>query len=672
MVRLTIGAKIGAGFLLSGALLIACGWAGIRVANNLSLTLSEIGGAVRDTENAAAAVMTGVRDELLGVDAILDGREEIGTSTLEGAKAALAEASRHIREGGIVSHERIAAAESSQNQFSAILNRLLETHGQHTNNESNLNRNNTRLRDFMIDVERLASQAELEKGLNEQAQDDSGASDSWAVINAASEARLALLKRLNLYHHIQRTGDSQSLQSEAAQALEDLHYIAEDLGASPIFSTRVRNGPMANQSYAQALNLQIEEHGRFFDAAVGSRQQLKTLHEEYQAAADRVLASYDRLVESIRQNVASRVAESDETASNAVRGVLMAVAFGLLAGIAGWLFSLHAIATPLRHASEQLHQIAAGDGDLNTRLDVRGNDEIADLAGSFNGFTLRLREIVERLRQSVTHLSEAAQNVDAVANQTERKAEQQTGEVGSVAAAVNELAASFAEVSTNTREAAEQASHSDQRTNEALAVMDTTIRAIQSGAGEVVRAAGVLNDLESRSERIGGVLDVIRTISEQTNLLALNAAIEAARAGESGRGFAVVADEVRALARRTNDSIGEIQEMIDQLQKGSRQALEVMESARNLTEGSVAPAHEAGAALNQIGASVRSITDLNHHIARACEEQLSTIAEIERSMASISELAADTADQAGGLNGSTNSLTSVCEELKGIVGMFRA
>src|SRR5690606_14034870 len=92
-------------------------------------------------------------------------------------------------------------------------------------------------------------------------------------------------------------------------------------------------------------------------------------------------------------------------------------------------------------------------------------------------------------------------------------------------------------------------------------------------------AVSVINSLATETTQIESVLEVINTIAEQTNLLALNAAIEAARAGEQGRGFAVVADEVRLLAQRTQKSTEEVQQMIESLQKNSKDAVSVIEQS---------------------------------------------------------------------------------------------
>ena len=59
--------------------------------------------------------------------------------------------------------------------------------------------------------------------------------------------------------------------------------------------------------------------------------------------------------------------------------------------------------------------------------------------------------------------------------------------------------------------------------------------------------------------------------------MALNAAIEAARAGEYGRGFAVVADEVRNLAEQVQQSVNDINTLVDNLTAETREVVESSE-----------------------------------------------------------------------------------------------
>src|SRR5690606_31968978 len=153
---------------------------------------------------------------------------------------------------------------------------------------------------------------------------------------------------------------------------------------------------------------------------------------------------------------------------------------------------------------------------------------------------------------------------------------QQT-ETDQVATAMNEMTATVQEVARNAQQAPDAAHRATNEASAGKRVVSQTIDAIDTLANEVQKAADVIHTLEIDSGNIGGILDVIRGIAEQTNLLALNAAIEAARAGEQGRGFAVVADEVRTLASRTQSSTQEIQQMIEKLQSGARQAVSVME-----------------------------------------------------------------------------------------------
>ena len=141
-----------------------------------------------------------------------------------------------------------------------------------------------------------------------------------------------------------------------------------------------------------------------------------------------------------------------------------------------------------------------------------------------------------------------------------------------VAAAVNQMSATAQEVARNAEQASASTQEADEQGSNAKVVTVEAMCAIDNLAQNVGDATRVINELEAESANIGQVLEVINGIAEQTNLLALNAAIEAARAGEQGRGFAVVADEVRTLARKTQQSTQEIQEMIEKLQDGARSA----------------------------------------------------------------------------------------------------
>ncbi|WP_339489465.1 methyl-accepting chemotaxis protein [Pseudomonas sp. EL_65y_Pfl2_R95] len=350
--------------------------------------------------------------------------------------------------------------------------------------------------------------------------------------------------------------------------------------------------------------------------------------------------------------------------------VVVALVLLVVFGIAGVVLSNNFL-RPLQQIKDNLDDIAAGEGDLTRRLPINGDDELGQLAGSFNRFVEKIHGMVSQMVDVTGQLTGLVGQVTEQAQRSENAMERQRHETDQVATAINEMSAAAQEVAQSAQGAAEAAQKTDTEGQAAKKVVDGSIERIHTLVQDIRNSGVSLDTLQKDVTSIVSVLDVIRSIAEQTNLLALNAAIEAARAGEAGRGFAVVADEVRALASRTQQSTQEIQGMIDRLQKGTQDAVNSMQRSSEAGDATSEQANHAGNSLDAIAQLIGTINAMNAQIASAAEEQTAVAEEINRSVHKIAVAVDSVADETQQGAQTARNLSGLGERLGALVSQFR-
>ncbi|WP_375233965.1 MULTISPECIES: methyl-accepting chemotaxis protein [Pseudomonas syringae group genomosp. 2] len=414
--------------------------------------------------------------------------------------------------------------------------------------------------------------------------------------------------------------------------------------------------PMLQQAIA-GLNGYRAAVGKYRDAQAASKAAL----EKMTTLGVSMLDTSNDLI--IRQNK-SRDADSAKSVTMIAAATALALVLSILAA---WVITRQ-ITTPLQETLEVVERVASGDLSRNLKVDRK--DELGKLQATIQRMTVSLRELVGGIRDGVTQIASAAEELSAVTEQTSAGVNSQKVETDQVATAMHEMTATVQEVARNAEEASEAAVAADRQARDGERVVNEAIAQIERLASAVGNSSEAMGALKQESDKIGSVLDVIKSVAEQTNLLALNAAIEAARAGEAGRGFAVVADEVRSLAQRTQKSTEEIEALIAGLQSGTQQATTVMDSSRELSTSSVELTRRAGGSLESITKTVSAIQAMNQQIAAAAEEQSATAEEINRSIINVRDVSEQTSAASEETAASSVELARLGNHLQLLVSRF--
>lgn len=389
------------------------------------------------------------------------------------------------------------------------------------------------------------------------------------------------------------------------------------------------------------------------------------------AAFEHVRDYIDELQEKRLVEVDEYTQEIDRDLDASAKQLLAIVVVATLVSLLAAFFLPLLVANQVRSISDRIQNIAEGDGDLTIRVPVTTNDELGELSAHVNVFMEKLQRIIASVLQNTNEVSRAAESLLSVSSSSQKAADEQCHAITMVVTAVNELTMAIQEVARNTNNTAQNTKDATEITERGQERIRVAVEHVQSLASRIHETAEFMSKLEGEAKNVTSVIDVIRGVAEQTNLLALNAAIEAARAGEQGRGFAVVADEVRTLASRTQQSTGDIQGMLSQLQSGVQHAVTAMGNSEVMTNDAVTSASDAGESLAGINSAVREIADMTTQIATAAEEQSSVTAEIDRNLVQINTLAMNTAEGASKTATESQRLNQLSIQLRQLVGQFK-
>jgi len=302
--------------------------------------------------------------------------------------------------------------------------------------------------------------------------------------------------------------------------------------------------------------------------------------------------------------------------------------------------------------------------NLTSRIPINDKDIFARSWSSFNELMEKSDNAITKIRDSVSRLIPMSEELTDTYSSNTQKAAMQTEISRSVINAINEVHESNLLVNQSADEITQSARVGMECVNVNQQLMHETLISIDHLSSQLQCASEQIEALHKSSEKIGQVIEVIKTIADQTNLLALNAAIEAARAGVYGRGFAVVADEVRTLAERTSTSTIEVQQTIEQIQKNTTTVVTTMSNSQSAMQASITKSKEAEIQLSEIQRSTQHINDVADNIRVSIIEQTASVEKTCIASDGLTELNADALENSKIHSVSSNDLVKLNDVLK--------
>jgi len=432
-----------------------------------------------------------------------------------------------------------------------------------------------------------------------------------------------------------------------------------------------------NQAWNKILALikkNREQEKKLFDLWQAKQKQLAQLKEN----SSQIQSAAVKIVKLSQEDI-------DKSSRNSRLTGLLVAGIGLAAILVVGFMIILATVKPIRNTVDMLKNIAEGEGDLTSRLEIKSRDEISELAYWFNQFISKVQTIIKQVAEQVDQLNHSSTQLSELSQDLSSGSEQVLQKAGNVATAAEEMSSNTNNIAATTEQTTENVNLTATAIQEMTSVINeisgNTARARTITTESVSQANSAnqqVNKLGGAASEIGKVIETITSISSQVNLLALNATIEAARAGEAGKGFAVVANEIKELAQQTANAANEIRERIEGIQHSTKDTISEIETittrvneVNEIVSSIAAAIEEQSATTREISENIISVSanlnEVNDNIA-----QSSVVAsEIAGEISEVTSATQDLTDNSTQVNLQASELSSLAEQLEMIVKQFK-
>jgi methyl-accepting chemotaxis protein len=475
---------------------------------------------------------------------------------------------------------------------------------------------------------------------------------------------------------------------------EELRIIHEQLSKDPNLSQEVIDTINRSAEWRKSIEANVftlAKEGKWEEAAQFSASTRSTFTQIKQEFVQYRDAEYKK------QDIA--LDEMEKSAENIKIIVLTALIGCSIIAVVLAIWFANKLVKPIQVIDEKLHELSSSEGDLTARLDVTSNDEIGNIATSFNQMLENLQSIVQNVKYTAVNVKSSSEQVSTgtstskeVTTETAQAmsylatgVQQQVASIQESSVAMDEMAIGVQRIAESASTVAELAVETSDQANDGKQVIEQSLSQMTTIHTVVGETSDVVHRLVTRMQQIDKALESITTIADQTNLLALNAAIESARAGEHGRGFAVVADEVRKLAEQSKQSALDITSLIKQIHVDTKEATAAMEKGQHESTSGMNAIREAERAFARIVDKINEITYQVQEVSATAEEMSAGAEEVNAALSEISSISKDVEAQAmksahdaeeqtevmKEMASTSQEMTQIVEELEKLVAQFK-